>query len=149
MRIPGIIAGLLLAISCAPKSTNEENTLAQITDPNVMKYAIPGKTLYENYCGNCHQSDGKGLGKLIPPLRDSDYFKASVHRTAWIIRNGQTGEITVNGEKFDQAMPANPNLKPLDIAQITTYLYNIWGMNEGVITASDIETYLKNKPEVY
>lgn len=149
MRIALLLAGLMLAFSCAPKSTNEENTLAQISDPEVMKYSIPGKVLYESHCGNCHQSDGKGLGKLIPPLRDADYFKASTPRTAWIIRYGQTGEITVNGEKYNQAMPPNPTLKPLDIAQITTYLYNIWGMNEGVITASEIETYLKNKPENY
>lgn len=149
MKVLVLVAGLILAFSCAPKSTNEENTLSQITDPDVMKYAISGKTLYENYCGNCHQSDGKGLGKLIPPIRDSDYFKANIHRTVWIIRHGQTGEITVNGEKYNQAMPANPNLKPLDIAQITTYLYNIWGMNEGVITASEVEEYLKNQPEGY
>lgn len=139
----------LLAASCAPKASDEENSLAQISDPEVMKYAIPGKTLYENYCGNCHQPDGRGLGKLIPPLRDADYFKASVHRTAWIIRHGQSGEITVNGEKYNQAMPANPSLKPLDIAQITTYLYNIWGMNEGVITGRDVENYLKTKPKNY
>ncbi|MFN3997180.1 c-type cytochrome [Algoriphagus sp.] len=149
MRSLSLIALILLLFSCAPKSSNDENTLAQISDPEVLKFAIPGKALYENYCGNCHQSDGKGLGKLIPPLRDSDYFKASVHRTVWIIRHGQQGEITVNGEKYNQAMPANPNLKPLEIAQITTYVYNIWGMNEGVITSSAIENYLKNKPENY
>lgn len=144
-----VLSFLFLALSCAPKSSNEENTLAQISDPEVMKFAIPGKALYENYCGNCHQSDGKGLGKLIPPLRDADYFKASVHRTAWIIRYGQKGEILVNGEKYNQAMPANPQLKPLEIAQIATYVYNIWGMNEGVITSSDIEKYLMTKPENY
>jgi mono/diheme cytochrome c family protein len=149
MRELAAICIFLLAFSCAPKSSNEENTLAQISDPEVMKFAIAGKTLYENYCGNCHQADGKGLGKLIPPLRDADYFKESVHRTVWIIRYGQKGEITVNGEKYNQAMPANPNLKPLEIAQITTYLYNIWGMEEGVITSSDIEDYLKTKPENY
>lgn len=149
MRSLSLIALLFWLFSCAPKSSSDENTLAQISDPEVMKFAIPGKTLYENYCGNCHQSDGKGLGKLIPPLRDSDYFKASVHRTAWIIRHGQEGEIIVNGEKYNQAMPANPNLKPLEIAQIATYVYNIWGMNEGVITSSAIEKYLKNKPENY
>ena len=76
------IALLLLTIlgSCSPKASSEENTLAQISDPEVMKFAVNGKRLYENYCGNCHQADGRGLGKLIPPLRDSDYFKASVHR---------------------------------------------------------------------
>lgn len=149
MRFLVIFVCVFAGFSCAPKSTNEENTLAQISDPEVMQFAITGKTLYENYCANCHQSDGKGLGKLIPPLRDADYFKASIHRTVWIIRHGQKGEITVNGEKYNQAMPANPNLKPLEIAQIVTYVYNIWGMNEGVITSSEIEKYLKNKPANY
>jgi cytochrome c551 len=149
MRTLLLLGSLLLALSCAPKASNEENSLAQISDPEVMKYAISGKQLYESYCANCHQTDGSGLGKLIPPLRDADYFKASIPRTAWIIRHGQSGEITVNGQKYDHTMPPNPTLKPLDIAQITTYLYNIWGMNEGVITGSDIESYLKNKPEDY
>jgi mono/diheme cytochrome c family protein len=63
------------------------------------------------------------------------------------MRNGQKGEIMVNGETYNQAMPANPQLKPLEIAQISTYLYNIWGMGEGVITASDVEKYLKKAPE--
>jgi mono/diheme cytochrome c family protein len=149
MRIAILLAGLLFAFSCSPKPSNEENTLAQISDPEVMKYAVNGKTLYENYCGNCHQADGKGLGKLIPPLREADYFQASVHRTVWIIRHGQEGEITVNGGKYNQKMPGNPALKPLEIAQITTYLYNIWGMKEGVITASTVEDYLKTKPDNY
>lgn len=149
MRKLALLSLVLLAFSCAPKSSNDENTLAQISDPEVMKFAIPGKALYENYCGNCHQANGKGLGKLIPPLRDADYFKESVHRTVWIIRHGQKGEITVNGEKYNQAMPANTNLKPLEIAQITTYVYNIWGMNEGVITSSAVEKYLMAEPENY
>ncbi len=133
--------------SCSPKASSEENTLAQISDPEVMKFAVNGKLLYENYCGNCHQADGRGLGKLIPPLRDADYFRASVHRTIWIMRHGQKGEIVVNGETYNQAMPANPQLKPLEVAQIATYLYNIWGMNEGVVTASEVEDYLKKAPE--
>ena len=148
MKRLGITALAILTLaSCSPKPSSEENTLAQISDPEVMKYAVMGKQLYENYCGNCHQSDGRGLGKLIPPLRDSYYFQASVHRTVWIMRNGQKGEILVNGETYNQAMPANPQLKPLEIAQIATYLYNIWGMKEGVISAPEVENYLKTAPE--
>ena len=148
----GVFSFLFLSVlvfACSPKSTNEENTLAQISDPEVMKFAVNGTRLYENYCANCHQSDGRGLGKLIPPLRDADYFKASIHRTVWIIRNGQKGEITVNGQKYDQPMPANAQLTPLEISQITTYLYNIWGMKEGVISASDVEKYLRESPDAY
>ncbi len=143
-----LVICLFFAFSCAPKASDEKNTLAGISDPEVMKYAVAGKTLYENYCANCHQSDGSGLKNLIPPLRDADYFKASVHRTVWIIKHGQEGEILVNGQTYNQAMPANPNLKPLEIAQIVTYLYNIWGMNEGVIPSSEVEKFLRSKPEM-
>jgi mono/diheme cytochrome c family protein len=135
-----------LAASCAPKSSNSDNNLAAISDSEVMQYAIPGKTLYENYCGNCHQADGMGLGKLIPPLKDADYFRTDIARSVWIMRNGLVGEVIVNGETYNQPMPGNPQLKPLEIAQISTYLYNIWGMNEGVITSSMVEGYLKKNP---
>lgn len=142
----GWILFVLSLANCAPKPSSEEATLASISDPEVMKYAIPGKVLYENYCANCHQSDGKGLGKLIPPLKGADYFEENIHRTIWIIRHGQKGEITVNREIYNQAMPGNPNLTPLDIAQITTYLYNIWGNTKGVISSSDVEEYLSTAP---
>jgi len=112
-----IFLGLLTA-SCAPKASSEANSLAQISNPEVLQFAIPGKELYENYCANCHQKDGTGLGKLIPPLRDADYFKADIHRTIWIMKHGKEGEIVVNGQVYNQAMPANPNLSPLDLAQL-------------------------------
>lgn len=147
MRYFSIVFSLLIIFSCSPKASSEENTLAQISDPEVMKYAVNGKRLYENNCANCHQSDGSGLGQLIPPLKGADYFKESIPRTAWIIRNGQEGPILVNGIEYNQKMPANPTLKPLDIAQILTYLYNIWEMEEGVISAPEVEKYLKAKPE--
>jgi len=139
---------LLLFISCAPKSSNDANTLAKISDPEVMKYAIAGKTLYENHCANCHQSNGEGLGNLIPPIKNSDYFKASIHRSIWIMKYGQNGEIRVNGQIYNQEMPASPKLTPLELAQISTYLLNIWGMKEGKITSSDVEKYLKTKPSI-
>lgn len=147
--IPAAILCLTFGFSCAPKSTNEDNTLAQISDPEVMKYAVDGKRLYENHCGNCHQNDGKGLGKLIPPLREADYFKESVHRSIWIMKHGQKGEIIVNGQVYNQDMPNSPQLTPLEIAQISTYVFNIWGMEEGIITSSDVEKYLRERPKNY
>ncbi len=137
---------VLIIVSCTPKVSSEQTNLAQISDAKVLQYAIPGKELYETYCANCHQKEGTGLGKLIPPLREADYFKASIHRSIWIMRNGKKGPIVVNGQEYNQPMPANPNLKPLEIAQIATYLYNSWGMREGVIDAPRVENYLKNPP---
>jgi cytochrome c551 len=131
--------------SCQPQSSGKENTLANIKDTKVLQYAIEGKILYENFCANCHQKDGSGLGKLIPPLFESDYMLEDIGRTARIIKFGQEGEIIVNGQIYNQAMPANPKLTDMEIAQIVTYLYNIWGNKEGLIDANAVGEYLKTQ----
>lgn len=147
MRAKKLLFFLLLGVfGCSPQATDEENYLASISDTKVLQFAIPGKELYDSHCANCHQKDGKGLGKLIPPLRDADYFKSNVHRSVWIMRHGKDGEILVNGQTYNQAMPANPKLSPLEIAQISTYLYNIWGNQEGVIDAPRVEAFLREQP---
>ncbi|MCF1749943.1 c-type cytochrome [Mariniradius sediminis] len=137
-----LFAGFL--ISCSANNDKKKGTLADITDTKVLQYAIQGKILYEQHCANCHQKDGSGLGKLIPPIKNSDYFLADKGRTARIIKYGQTGPITVNGIEYNEAMPANPKLTDLEIAQLMTYLYNIWGAKEGVIDASQAGQYLKH-----
>jgi cytochrome c551 len=139
-----LILTIISLFSCNPKSSNPENTLAGISDIKVLQYAIEGKALYEANCANCHQSNGSGLGKLIPPINQSDYFLADISRTAKIIKYGQKGEITVNGVVYNQEMPANSRLTNIEIAHIMTYLYNIWGSEKGVINAGMVEGYLKN-----
>lgn len=133
----------LSSMSCNPKNSKDENTLASIKDTKVLQYAIEGKTLYGNYCANCHQKDGKGLGKLIPPLFESDYMNEDIGRTARIIKYGQSGEIVVNGQIYNENMPANAQLTNMEIARIMTYIYNIWGNEEGVIDANKVEYFLK------
>ncbi|WP_291778459.1 cytochrome c [Cecembia sp.] len=144
-RIFFLISSLLFLAACSTNEKREVSTLASIKDTKVLQYAIEGKNLYEAYCANCHQKDGTGLGKLIPPLNPSDYMVEDIGRTARIIKYGQSGEIIVNGQVYNQAMPANPRLTNLEIARIMTYIYNIWGNKEGVIDANQIEEFLKKK----
>jgi mono/diheme cytochrome c family protein len=138
-----LVLGILLG-ACSSKDQNKEGTLADITDTKVLQLAIQGKILYEKHCANCHQKDGSGLGKLIPPIKGSDYFLSDKARTAKIIKYGQNGPITVNGVGYDEVMPANPKLTDLEIAQLMTYLYNIWGAEEGVIDASTVGKFLND-----
>ena len=107
------------------------------------KYMIQGKTLYATYCSNCHQQDGTGLGQLYPPLANSDYMQASIERTTCIIKNGLKGPIVVNGVTYNQAMPALEELTNLEIAAITTYIYNSWGFEKGILEVNKISQSLK------
>jgi mono/diheme cytochrome c family protein len=120
----------------------ENNGLKDIKDLKTKQYAIEGRQLYLQHCANCHQEDGTGLGRLIPPLAGADYLLEDTERTVKIIKYGISGEMTVNNLDYNQPMPANPKLSPLEIAQITTYIYNVWGNKKGLVTAGEVRDFL-------
>lgn len=96
---------------------------------------INGRELYVQHCANCHQENGSGLGDLYPPIANADYLK-NKEQIICMIKYGASGDMVVNGKKYNQAMPANRNLYDLDIASIVTYIYNEWG-DESVTTPTD------------
>jgi cytochrome c551 len=143
LLIGSIIFILFCVWSCDNQNRGDSPSLSRIKDTKTKQYAIEGKILYEQNCSNCHQPDGTGLGRVIPPLADSDYMKENVGRTVRVIKHGLKGEIVVNGITYNQNMPGSPHLTNMEIAQITTYIYNVWGDHSGVIDANQVATYLK------
>lgn len=107
------------------------------------QYIAQGKVLYRQYCSNCHQDDGSGLGELYPPLLDSDYLAADPGRTICIIKNGQTGEIVVNGRTYNQTMPPNPGLTNLEVAEIATYVFNRFADTTLLLPVKQVDSVLK------
>jgi cytochrome c551 len=134
---------LFIGFSCTSTQEVKEVSLKHISDTKTLQYAIEGKRIYDGYCANCHQADGTGLGRVIPPLANSDYMIADLGRTIRIIKYGLKGEIIVNGVSYNQPMPGNPNLSNLEIAQLATFLYSVWGENEQLIPTQDVEMYLR------
>ena len=133
----------LSLLACESTDDEQSTSLSLIKDTKTMQYAIEGKILYEQYCANCHQADGTGLGRVIPPLADSDYMLEDVGRTVRVIKHGLKGEIVVNGITYNQNMPGNPQLTNMEIAQITTYIYNVWGNKSEVIDANEVANHLR------
>lgn len=126
MKISNIAFCIVLAISsCHSKSSREEVKLEQ--------YKVEGHRLYAQHCSNCHQENGKGVGRLFPPLNQSDYMDTKLNAILCLIRNGVNGELEVNGVIYNQPMPGVPELTDLEVAEIATYIYNSWGHNKGII----------------
>ncbi|WP_200974140.1 cytochrome c [Echinicola sp. 20G] len=138
-----IFLGFLSNCNGSNKNANEHFSLNDIEDLKTRQYAIEGQLLYDNYCANCHQKDGTGLGKLIPPLVAADFLLHDENRTIKIIRHGLKGEITVNGIQYNQPMPGNPKLTNLEIAEIATYIYCAFGRDERLIDARKVKQYLE------
>ena len=71
-------------------------------------------------------------------MAKSDYLNADVKRTIGIVLNGKTGEITVNGEKYNSVM-TKQTLTDDEIADVLTYVYNSWGNNKTNVKVSTVQ----------
>jgi cytochrome c551 len=112
------------------------------SSPKFNQYYVQGEKLYVKHCSNCHQADGTGLGRLYPPLNTSDYMQNNLGDVICLIRNGKTGELIVNGQQFNHAMPGVPSLSDLEIAEIATYIYNTWSHEGGIVEVKDVTAIL-------
>lgn len=108
------------------------------------QYAVNGQKLYAQHCQNCHGQKGEGLGKLYPPLTDANYLDENRSLLSCIVRYGMQGEIEVNGEKYNDIMPANPDLTETDIAYILTYVTTYFGNADSTYSTNEVrESLLK------
>lgn len=133
----------LFIVSCSGKG-GENKELSHSENVKLEQYMVSGSKLYTIHCSSCHQSEGQGLAKLFPPLSNSDYLDDHMESVPCIIKNGLSGEVTVNGVVYNQPMPAIPQLTNLEIAEITTFIYNSWGRKGGIINVKEVEKMLEN-----
>ncbi len=133
----------LFFISCGPASNNEAlNKLSTADQYKYQKYIIQGRDLYTTNCASCHQADGKGVKKLIPPLAGSDYLKSNQAKSVHLIKYGASEAITVNGIAYQPTMPPHA-LSSLEIAEIMTYINNSWGNEFGFVNGRQVKEHLK------
>ncbi|MBK6977190.1 MAG: cytochrome c [Cytophagaceae bacterium] len=110
------------------------------SNPEAIKheqFVIAGAELYAKHCSNCHGVEGQGLGKLYPPIKGSDFLK-NKNKVICIIKNGSSVPVTVNGIIYDGKMLKNKNLYDLDIAQITTFIYDRWGEDQSTVETEQV-----------
>lgn len=137
-----LILGAAILASCSGKG-GEKADLSHSEEIKLEQYLVAGQQLFIQHCSSCHQTDGQGLAQLFPPLNKSDYLDNHLDSVACIIHNGLSGDIVVNGVTYNQPMPAIPQLTALDIAEITTYIFNSWGREHGIIGVKEIEKKLE------
>ena len=104
-----------------------------VTEKSMAEKMERGKQVYTQSCMACHQANGSGIPNAFPPLASSDYLNADVHRSIEVVKFGLTGEIEVNGNIYNSAMPPQ-NISDEDVAAVLTYVYNNWGNNKTEVT---------------
>jgi nitrite reductase (NO-forming) len=124
-----------------PKVDGAAKSTAAKTVPEQIK---SGKELFGRTCFACHQPEGQGVPNAFPPLAKSDFLNANPDRAIGAVLHGLSGEITVNGKKFNNVMTSQ-NLTDEEVADVLTYVYNSWGNNKTVITPAKVKA-VRAKP---
>jgi nitrite reductase (NO-forming) len=96
-----------------------------------------GKSVYSTTCYACHQPDGKGLPNVFPPLANSDFLNKDKERAINAVLNGLSGELIVNGKKYNGIMPPQ-NLNNKQIAVVLAYVYSQWGNSGKTVTEEEV-----------
>jgi mono/diheme cytochrome c family protein len=94
-----------------------------------------GKRLYSN-CMSCHQANGRGLPPVYPPLRGSDIVLGDPETLVKILLHGLEGKLEVDGQAYNQVMPAAPVRGDDEIAAVLTYVRSAWGNSAGAVDAA-------------
>lgn len=115
-----------------------------VTNQTLAESIKRGKEVYTLYCQSCHLEHGKGTPDINPPVAKADYLKKPAKILVNVILKGQSGEVIVNGKKYNAIMPAQDYLTDLQIADVLNYIRNSWGNKiPGAITPATVKTLRK------
>ena len=90
-------------------------------------------------CITCHGPEGKGTPGAFPPLVGQKDFMGDCKHHASLVIKGLTGEITIDGQKYNSVMVPQTNLNDLQIAAAISYERNSWGNSFGYCSPDDVK----------
>lgn len=130
-----LICILLFACGRNPdNNTALSNQKTKTSDSVAVKTAKQGEAEYLKYCLTCHQPDGNGVRSQFPPLAGNVVVKGPADSLVKIVLFGLEGPLTVNGQQFNQVMPAQDYLSDQQIADVLTYIRSSWGNDAGSVS---------------
>lgn len=141
---PAIFAGEIMEGIYKPEGSIIQNmpkdgiTMEVPKDMNKSEKIEAGKKLYMQACFACHQANGEGIANAFPPLAKADYLNADENRAIDALIHGLSGEITVNGKKYNSIMPSQ-QLTDDEVASVLTYVYNSWDNKGSEITSEMVK----------
>ncbi len=124
-------AAVLAGADAAQRASRPVQAPTAPRDPAIAALVEQGRVAYA-ICAGCHQTDGRGLPSVAPPLAGA----ATVTGPSQALI-----DIALHGRDVDAAFPSMPPLAGLpddQLAAILTYVRQAWGNAASAITVDDI-----------
>ena len=133
MRKLIILVGILILSGCKSDTSDKNETTAAsqktaLQDPEVKESFSRGSKIYNNFCATCHLSSGEGIPNTFPPVNNSDWLTEKRKETIRAVKYGLQGPIEVNGEEYNNLMPAM-GLSDQEVRDVLNYIFYAWDNN--------------------
>ena len=89
------------------------------------------------YCLACHQPDGGGVGTLNPPYT-KEWTGGDKSRIIRMILKGSVGKVEIDGDRFSNTMPAQPQFTDQQLADVLTYVRKTY-VKASPVTAAEVK----------
>lgn len=113
-----------------------------VAKPSAAATKSAGQLVYEQNCLSCHQATGSGVPNLNPPLRGTDWVLGDKTRLINVLLKGLKGQ-EIEGEAYDNVMPAHDFLSDQQIADVLTYIRSNFGNKADAVTAEEVKAVRK------
>ncbi|MCX6214083.1 cytochrome c [Spirosoma sp.] len=134
-----LLATLFLCLSLSSAIAQTKKSATKVAaKPAVAATKTPGQLIYEQNCLTCHQANGSGVPNLNPPLRGTDWVLGDKTRLINVLLKGLQGQ-EIEGDMYDNAMPAHDFLNDTQIADVLTYIRSSFGNKAEAVTAEEVK----------
>jgi len=133
------LVGSYLSLKTDVSFVNTEAAYHRIQQDTTLQNSIErGKTVYEDFCMQCHMATGEGIPGAFPPLAKADYLLENRTKAIHAVKFGLKGPITVNGTDYNSVM-APLGLYDDEVADVMNYILNSWGnTSDKLVTEEEV-----------
>lgn len=135
--LPVVMVFVFLA--CGPNTSQKKEASEVKQESTELKKSDAGELAYKKHCMSCHQRDAGGIPKMYPPLANNKLVSGDKEELIKIVLNGLSGEIEVNGERYNGVMASYRNLSDTEIAGLLTYIRSNFDNEGDEIVAADVK----------
>jgi mono/diheme cytochrome c family protein len=130
---------LLIFLTCAPVLLMAQAAHCAVKKSPFRISMDSGKVVYAGQCLVCHQADGLGVSNMNPPLTGKQ-VSGDKSKLISIVITGLATHQEIEGQSYPNVMPANPNMKDEEIADVLTYIRNSFGNKATSVKTSEVKT---------
>jgi len=109
------------------------------TDEQVDHLMKLGEEIYEKYCEECHQPEGRGVPRIYPPLVNNEAItmRYPVNAVRMVLVGGFPPSTEGNPRPYGMP-PFAQDLTDEQVAAVVTYIRQSWGNNAPPVTPSEV-----------